>query len=140
MQGVVLLALGLALAAAAWQDVKTREIDFRIFAAAGVAAVVLMWLNWGSPLYMFSLVLGAALALLTRLTGSGYADSLALALISTAPPLAFLPALFIAVAAGAVLLPATMLWLYVKNRGRPCEMKTLEPTYASRLRSLLKTR
>jgi preflagellin peptidase FlaK len=24
------------------------------------------------------------------------------------------------------LLPATMLWLYAKNRGRPCKMKTLE--------------
>ena len=120
------MALGLALAAAAWQDVKTREIDVRIFAAAGVAAAVLMWLNWGSPLYMFSLAFGAALALLTRLTGSGYADSLALALIGTAPPAALLPAPFVAVTAGAVLLPATMLWLYVKNRGRPCEMKTLE--------------
>jgi preflagellin peptidase FlaK len=87
---------------------------------------VLISLNWHSPLYLFSLAVGAVLALLTRLLGSGYADSLALALISTAPPMAFLPAPFIAVMAGSLLLPATMLWLYLKNRGRPCKMKTLE--------------
>jgi preflagellin peptidase FlaK len=126
IQEAALLTLALALTAAAWQDVKTREIDVRIFAAAGVAAAVLMWLNWGNPLYIFSLVVGALLALLTRLLGTGYADSIALALISTAPPIAFLPAPFIAVMAGSVLLPATMLWLYVKNRGRPCRMSTLE--------------
>jgi len=126
IQEAALLALALALTAAAWQDVKTREIDVRIFAAAGVAAVALMWLNWGNPLYTFSLAVGALLALLTRLLGTGYADSIALALISTAPPIAFLPAPFIAVMAGSALLPATMLWLYVKNRGRPCEMDALE--------------
>jgi preflagellin peptidase FlaK len=126
IQEAALLTLALALTAAAWQDVKTREIDVRIFAAAGVAAAVLMWLNWGNPLYIFSLAVGAILALLTRLLGTGYADSIALALISTAPPIAFLPAPFIAVMAGSVLLLATMLWLYVKNRGRPCRMSTLE--------------
>ena len=126
IQEAALLTLALALTAAAWQDVKTREIDVRILAAAGVAATVLMWLNWGNPLYTFSLAVGALLALLTRLLGTGYADSIALALISTAPPIAFLPAPFIAVMAGSVLLLATMLWLYVKNRGRPCKMKTLE--------------
>ena len=82
------LALGLALTAAAWQDVKTREIDVRIFAAGGAAAAVLMRLNWGNPLYTLSLAVGALLALLTRLSGAGYADSAALALISTAPPTA----------------------------------------------------
>jgi preflagellin peptidase FlaK len=106
--------------------VKTREIDVRIFAAAGVAVAVSMWLNWGNPLYTFSLAVGALLALLTRLSGAGYADSIALALISTAPPTAFLPAPFTAVAAGSALLPATMLWLYVKNRGRLCRMGALE--------------
>ncbi|MCI4446527.1 MAG: prepilin peptidase, partial [Pyrobaculum sp.] len=126
IQEAALLALALALTAAAWQDVKTREIDVRIFAAAGVAAAVLMWLNWGNPLYTFSLAVGALLALLTRLLGTGHADSIALALISTAPPIAFLPAPFIAIIAGSVLLPATMLWLYVKNRGRPCRMGALE--------------
>jgi preflagellin peptidase FlaK len=126
IQEAALLTLALALTAAAWQDVKTREIDVKIFAAAGVAAAVLMWLNWGNPLYIFSLAVGAILALLTRLLGTGYADSIALALISTAPPIAFLPAPFIAVMAGSVLLLATMLWLYVKNRGRPCRMGTLE--------------
>jgi preflagellin peptidase FlaK len=120
------LTLALALTAAAWQDVKTREIDVRIFAAGGAAAAVLMWLNWGNPLYTLSLAVGALLALLTRLSGTGYADSIALALISTAPPIAFLPASFTAVIAGSVLLPATMLWLYVKNRGRPCRMSALE--------------
>jgi len=120
------LALGLALTAAAWQDVKTREIDVGIFAAAGASAAVLMRLNWGNPLYTLSLAVGALLALLTRLSDAGYADSTALALISTAPPTALLPAPLVAVAAGSVLLPATMLWLYAKNRGRPCKMKTLE--------------
>jgi preflagellin peptidase FlaK len=126
IQEAALLTLALALTAAAWQDVKTREIDGRIFAAAGVAAAVLMWLNWGNPLYTFSLAVGALLALLTRLLRTGYADSIGLALVSTAPPIAFLPAPFIAVMAGSVLLLATMLWLYVKNRGRPCRMGTLE--------------
>jgi preflagellin peptidase FlaK len=126
LQEAALLALGLALTAAAWQDVKTREIDVGIFAAAGAAAAVLMWLNWGNPLYTLSLAVGALLALLTRLSGAGYADSTALALISTAPPAALLPAPFTAVAAGSVLLPATMLWLYAKNRGRPCKIKDLE--------------
>ncbi|MCC6066546.1 MAG: prepilin peptidase [Pyrobaculum sp.] len=126
IQEAALLTLALALTAAAWQDVKTREIDGRIFAAAGVAAAVLMWLNWGNPLYTFSLAVGALLALLTRLLRTGYADSIGLALVSTAPPITFLPALFIAVIAGSVLLLATMLWLYVKNRGRPCKMGTLE--------------
>ena len=126
IQEAALLTLALALTAAAWQDVKTREIDGRIFAAAGVAAAVLMWLNWGNPLYTFSLAVGALLALLTRLLRTGYADSIGLALVSTAPPIAFLLALFIAVIAGSVLLLATMLWLYVKNRGRPCKMGTLE--------------
>jgi preflagellin peptidase FlaK len=126
IQEAALLTLALALTAAAWQDVKTREIDGRIFAAAGVAAAVLMWLNWGNPLYTFSLAVGALLALLTRLLRTGYADSIGLALVSTAPPIAFLLALFIAVIAGSVLLLATMLWLYVKNRGRPCRMGTLE--------------
>ncbi|NAZ34463.1 MAG: prepilin peptidase, partial [Pyrobaculum sp.] len=126
IQEAAVLAIGALLSLAAWQDVKTREIDVKIFAAAAVPAAVLISLNWHSPLYLFSLAVGAVLALLTRLLGSGYADSLALALISTAPPLAFLPAPFIAVMAGSLLLPATMLWLYLKNRGRPCKMKTLE--------------
>ena len=82
------LALGLALTAAAWQDVKTREIDVGIFAAGGAAAAVLMRLNWGNPLYTLSLAVGALLALLTRVSGAGCADSTALALISTAPPTA----------------------------------------------------
>ena len=85
-----------------------------------------MRLNWGNPLYTLSLAVGALLALLTRLSGTGYADSTALALISTAPPVALLPAPLIAVTAGSALLPATMLRLYAKNRGRPCKMKTLE--------------
>ena len=96
LQEAALLALGLALTAAAWQDVKTREVDVRIFAAAGAAAAALMWLNWGNPLYTLSLAVGALLALLTRLSGAGYADSTALALISTALPVAFLPAPFTA--------------------------------------------
>ncbi|MFZ8812126.1 MAG: prepilin peptidase [Pyrobaculum sp.] len=126
LREAAILALALALTVAAWQDVKTREIDVRIFAAAGVAAIVLMWLSWDNPLYTFSLAVGAILALLTRLSGAGYADSIALALISTAPPIAFLPAPFTAVMASSVLLLATMLWLYVKNRGRTCRMGTLE--------------
>jgi preflagellin peptidase FlaK len=118
LRKAAVLALGLALTAAAWQDVKTREIDVRIFAAAGATAAVLMWLNWGNPLYTFRS--GGPPRLVDAAVGAGYADSTALALISTAPPVALLPAPFIAVMAGSVLLPATMLWLYVKNRGRPC--------------------
>ena len=121
-----MLAVGALLSLAAWQDVKTREVDAWIFAAAAVPAAVLICLNWRNPLYLFSLAVGAVLALLARRLGWGYADSLALALIGAAPPAASLPAPFTAVAAGSLLLPATMLWLYLKNRGRPCEMKTLE--------------
>jgi preflagellin peptidase FlaK len=121
------LALGLALTAAAWQDVKTREIDVGILAAGGASAAVLMWLNWGNPLYTLSLAVGALLALLTRLSGAGYADSTALALISTAPPTAP-PAPLAAVAAGSVLLPATMLRLYAKNRGRRADPRGLSLT------------
>ncbi len=126
IQEVAVLAIGALLSLATWQDVKTREIDAWIFAAAAVPAAVLIYLNWHNPLYLFSLAVGAVLALLTRLLGSGYADSLALVLISAAPPIAFLPTPFIAVTAGSLLLPATMLWLYLKNRGRPCKMRTLE--------------
>jgi len=126
IQEVAVLAIGALLNLAAWQDVKTREIDAWIFAAAAAPAAVLIYLNWHNPLYLFSLAVGVVLAVLTRLLGSGYADSLALALISVAPPIAFLPTPFIAVMAGSLLLPATMLWLYLKNRGRPCKMKTLE--------------
>jgi preflagellin peptidase FlaK len=125
IQEAALLALALALTAAAWQDVKTREIDVRIFAIAAIPAA-LMWLNWGNLLYTYSLVLGVTLALLMRLTGSGYGDSIALALISTAPPIAFLAASLIATTSSFLLLPATMLWLYVKNRSYPCKMKTME--------------
>lgn len=71
LREAAILALALALTVAAWQDVKTREIDVRIFAAAGVVAIVLMWLSWGNPLYTFSLAVGAILALLTRLLGAG---------------------------------------------------------------------
>jgi len=126
IQKAAVLAIGALLSLAAWQDVKTREIDAWIFAAAAVPAAVLIYLNWHNPLYLFSLAVGAVLALLTRLLGSGYADSLAIVLISAAPPIAFLPAPFIAVMAGSLLLPATMLWLYLKNSGRPCKMRTLE--------------
>ncbi len=126
IQEVAVLTIGALLSLATWQDVKTREIDAWIFAAAAVPAAVLNYLNWHNPLYLFSLAVGAVLALLTRLLGSGYADSLALVSISVAPPIALLPAPFIAVTAGSLLLPATMLWLYLKNRGRPCKMRTLE--------------
>jgi preflagellin peptidase FlaK len=108
--------------------VKTREIDVGILAAGGAAAAVLMRLNWGNPLYTLSLAVGALLALLTRLSGAGYADSTALALISTAPPVAFLPAPLAAVAAGSALLPATMLRLYAKNRGRRADPRGLSLT------------
>jgi hypothetical protein len=70
IQGAAVLAIGALLSLAAWQDVKTREIDVKIFAAAAVPAAVLISLNWHSPLYLFSLAVGAVLALLTRLLGS----------------------------------------------------------------------
>ena len=126
IQEVAVLALGTSLSLAAWQDVKTREIDAKIFAAAAVPAAVLVWLNWQSPMYLFSVSVGIVLAVLTRLLGSGYADSIALVLIGAAPPIRFFPALFIVIIAGSFLLPATMIWLYLKNRNRPCKMTTLE--------------
>ncbi|ABL88796.1 peptidase A24A, prepilin type IV [Pyrobaculum islandicum DSM 4184] len=120
------VALGILLTIAAIQDLKTREIDPRIFIASAAPAAMLIYLNWGSPLYLFSLAIGAALALSMRLLGAGYADSIALALISAAPPVLFLPTPFVVVIAGSLLLPLTMLWLYLKNRKRPCQMSALE--------------
>lgn len=119
-------ALGVFITLAALQDVKTREIDPRIFLAAAAPAAALIYLNWGNPLYFFSLAVGASLALLMRALGSGYADSIALALISAAPPMLFLPTPFVVVMAGSALLPATMLWLFLNNRRRPCRMSALE--------------
>ncbi len=120
-------AIGAVLTAAAVQDLKSREIDARIFAAGALPAALLVALNWGSPLYLFSLGVAAALALLMRLLGSGYADSISMALIGAAPPpLPFLPTPFVAVMAGSALLPAHVAYLYLKNRKRPCKMTLAE--------------
>lgn len=121
------VALAALLVVAAWQDLRTREIDVKIFAAMTPFAALLVVDNWGSIFYFFSLGVGLLLALLMRVFGSGYADSLAMAAISTAPPLLpFLPTPFVAVAAGAPLLLATMAWLYLLNRRRPCKMTRAE--------------
>ena len=124
---VAVVALAALLVVAAWQDLRTREIDVKIFAAMMPFAALLVVDNWGSFFYFFSLGVGILLALLMRVFGSGYADSLAMAAISTAPPLLpFLPTPFVAVAAGTPLLLATMAWLDLLNRSRPCEMTRAE--------------
>jgi len=120
------LALGAFLSVAAWQDLKTREVDVWLFAAMALPAALLAWANWGNPFYYISLAAGILLALFMRALGTGYADSLALAAVSTAPPPPFLPTAFVVVIASAALLPATALWLYYRNRGRPCKMSLVE--------------
>jgi preflagellin peptidase FlaK len=123
---LALIAIGCALAVAARQDVRTREVDARVLAAAAAPAALLIYLNHGDPPYLASLALGLAIALAARLLGAGYADSIALAAVSAAPPVCSLPAAFIAVAAGSAALPAIMLRLYATNRRRPCRMTALE--------------
>jgi preflagellin peptidase FlaK len=126
IQEAAVLAIGCALALAARQDARTREVDARVLAAAAAPAALLVYLNHGNSLYLASLALGLAVALAARLLGAGYADSIALAAVSAAPPVCSLPAAFIAVAAGSAALPAIMLRLYVTNRGRPCRMTAFE--------------
>lgn len=127
IEALGVLGVAAALTAAALQDLKTREIDARIFALGAPPAALLIALNWGSPLYLFSLGVAAALALLMRLLGAGYADSISALLIGAAPPpLPFLPTPFVVVIAGSALLPAHVAYLYLRNRGRPCEMTTAE--------------
>jgi len=121
------LTIAALLSIAAWQDLKTREVDVWLFVAMALPAAFLAWANWGNPFYYISLAAGILLALFMRALGTGYADSLALAAVSTAPPpLPFLPTAFVVVIASAVFLPATALWLYYKNRGRPCKMSLAE--------------
>ncbi|MEZ0318721.1 MAG: prepilin peptidase [Pyrobaculum sp.] len=127
IDAVAVVALALLFATAAWQDLRTREIDVKIFAAMAPLAALLVVENWGSPFYFFSLGVGLLLALLMRVFGSGYADSLAMAAISTAPPLLpYLPTPFVVVISGTPLLLATVLWLYLLNRRRPCKMTRFE--------------
>ncbi|MFN3803955.1 MAG: prepilin peptidase [Pyrobaculum sp.] len=126
IQEAAVLAIAALLSAAAWQDVKTREIDVRLFVAMTLPAAVLLYLNWGDPLYLLSLLAGLGVALLMRILCAGYADSIAMAVISTAPPIYIFPTAFVAIMAGSALLPAVMTWLYLKNRGRPCEMSLSE--------------
>lgn len=122
-----LLAIAAVLTLAAWQDVKTREIDAKILLALAPPAAYLVYTHWGDPLYYFSLALGLVLAAVMRILGSGYADSIAIAAVATAPPISpLLVTPLVVVAGGSALLPPTLVWLYAKNRKRPCAMSTLE--------------
>lgn len=124
---LAIVVLAAALIGAAVQDVKSREVDIWWFAAGAVPAALLVYISWGKPMYFFSLGVGLLLALLMRILGSGYADSLALALISTAPPLVpWMPTAFLVIMAGSVLLPVQMAWLHRINSGRPCQMRGFE--------------
>ncbi|MFN7105133.1 MAG: prepilin peptidase [Pyrobaculum sp.] len=126
IQEAAVLAIAALLSLAAWQDVKTREIDIWLFVAMAPPAAVLLYLNWGDLMYFFSLLVGLGVAFLMRILCAGYADSIAMAVISTAPPIYMFPTAFVAIMAGSTLLPAVMTWLYLENRERPCEMSLLE--------------
>ncbi len=126
IQEAALLSLAVLLSIAAWQDVKTREIDVKLFIAMAPPAFVLLYLNWGDPLYLYSLTAGLATSLLLRILCAGYADSIAVVAISTAPPVSFIPTAFFTILAGSTALPVTMVWLYAKNRNKPCKMTTVE--------------
>ncbi|MCX8136492.1 prepilin peptidase [Pyrobaculum aerophilum] len=126
LQEAAVIALGVVLAAASWQDVRTREIDAWIFAVGALPAAALIYMNFPYPFYLFSLAVSLVLASVMRFLGSGYADSIAMALIGSAPPVPPFPTAFIVILAGSVLLPVHMVHVYLANRGKPCEMTSLE--------------
>lgn len=116
-----------ALAYASYQDIKTREIDAWIIAAMYAPALAAAYLSWGKPLYIMSPILGAVLALIMRITGSGYADSLTILATSFfPPPLPYLPTPVIVVMGSSPSIFATVLWLFLSNKGRPCKMTLAE--------------
>ncbi|MEM1806567.1 MAG: prepilin peptidase [Pyrobaculum sp.] len=124
---IAILALATFLTIAAVQDIKTREIDWKILLTLAPPAAYLLYAHWGDPLYFFSLALSVLLSIVLRLLGSGYADSIAIATVGTAPPLSpLLLTPMVVVVGGSMLLPVTMTWLYLKNRKRPCPMSLLE--------------
>ncbi len=127
LDALAVIALGIALTVASWQDLKTREIHYVVLAAGALPALYLVIQNLNSPFYLFSFGLGLALAIVMRILGSGYADSIAITLIGSAPPLLpFLPTPFVAVIAGSFLLPLQIAYLYLLNSKRPCKMSPLE--------------
>ncbi|MEL9989775.1 MAG: prepilin peptidase [Thermoproteus sp.] len=128
---MIIEALGLLelaiLGLASYQDVKSREIDVWVVALLYVPALAAAYFSWREPIYLLSPVLGALLALVMRLTGSGYADSLAILALSLFPPLLpFLPTPAVVVIGTSASVAGTALWLLLTNRGRPCKMSALQ--------------
>ena len=124
---LAIAALGSVLTVASIEDLRSREIHWATLAAGVPPALYLALQNLHSPFYLFSLGVALVLALLMRVLGSGYADSVAIALIGSAPPLLpFLPTPFVAVIAGSLLLPLQVGYLYLLNSKRPCKMSPLE--------------
>ncbi|MBP1449314.1 MAG: prepilin peptidase [Thermoproteus sp.] len=126
-----MIALSLAelalLAIAAYQDIKTREIDMYLIILIFIPSLFSFYLYYKIPLYFLSPLLGAILALVMRLTGSGYADSLVLLAISFfPPPVPFMPTPAVVVAGSSAPALATTLWLALRNRGMPCELSLLQ--------------
>ncbi|MEZ0248671.1 MAG: prepilin peptidase [Thermoproteus sp.] len=128
---MIVEALGLlelaVLGLASYQDVKSREIDAWVIALLYAPALAAMYFSWREPMYFLSPTLGALLALVMRLTGSGYADSLAILALSFFPPfLPFLPTPAVVVIGTSASVAGTALWLLLTNRGRPCRMSALQ--------------
>lgn len=137
---VFVFLLGLSelalLGYASYQDIKSREIDAWIIALMYIPALAAMYLSWRTPLYVMSPILGLILALAMRLTGSGYADSLVVLATSFFPPfLPFLPTPAVVIIGTSISILATMLWIFLSNRGKPCRM-----TLAQRLTHVCVTR
>jgi preflagellin peptidase FlaK len=123
----MLEVLGLAelavLGFASYQDVKTREIDAWVIALLFPPALAAAYLSWSAPLYIMSPILGLVLALAMRLTGSGYADSLAIAALSLFPPFSpVLPTPAVVVLGAGISVLGTSIWLLLVNNRRPCRM------------------
>ncbi len=115
------------LAYASYQDIKMRELDAWVIAALYAPALAAAYFSWREPLYAASPILGIVLALAMRISGSGYADSLTILAISFfPPPLPYLPTPAIVVMGTGLSILATSLWLFLSNRGRPCEMTLIE--------------
>ena len=112
------MAALLPLAYAAYTDVRARLVDVRAVVALGAVAA---WSAASARLdvaYALSLIVGAVVALVKRLAGSGLGDSLAVALIGAIyTPM---PTSMMVIAFTGVPLLATMVWLALVNRRRRC--------------------
>ena len=120
--GYVALLLGVA----AYQDVKSREIDSRNVYALFLPAPFLLALHLGNPLYLANLAYGALFAATLYALRVGRADVLAVASLSFLPPLTWspldLPVLSVVI--NAMLLQLLVVpYQYIKNRGAPCTFR-----------------